>query len=693
MPVLENKELYVELSEDGRLLALRNKETGRQYAGGGALWRLYFQRGDQMDREVCGCGCAPEILSTEDGLELNYPRVNYQGEQLDISVRIRIRLEGDESRWNITLNNNEDVILRECQFPLVHNLQLAPGQPLLWSDRGGEMFGDLRQAIRNTFNYYSAYMASDHLFLHKDTAYPGTATTNSFVFPAADEGLYCACYDETFGQTQHIFRLYGEALECGFARYPSLDKGQSCQLPEFVLSAYKGSWHVAARKYRRWADHWFKHQTPPEWVRRMKGWQRIILKHQYGEVHYDYKGLSQIHSDGLQAGIDALHLFGWWKGGMDNSNPDYIADDALGGREVLKSEITKFQKNGTVILYCNGRLIDLATDYYRQTGGRISIKDKFGAEIRDAYCFRGRGTYTGHFGNRTFTAACPHCQEWLEKMKEVVDIAFDLGCKGVFFDQLGMNEFPCFDASHGHEVPFMHISASKAELVRKLRDYTRRKDPQMGIGVECITDVSSANCDFIHSWPGYAVATNDWAKKGVKPALRYFIDWFRFCFPEIIMTDREIRDDTDVERRVNHALLKGLRSDVEIYRCRKTIVETPNYCAYLKKADDLRDRHCGLLLEGRYVDTTTFACSNPELEARAFTAGERMAVVVTQSHLASASGTITAAGWQYEGIDGWGWSRVSGGGEAASMQLDRHGLAVILFRKQVVTGEHKEGAV
>ena len=98
MPVLENKQLYVELSEEGRLLALRNKETGHQYAGGGTLWRLYFQRGDQMDREVCGCDCAPEIRSAGGDLELNYPRDNYQGEPLEISVRIRIRLEGDESR-------------------------------------------------------------------------------------------------------------------------------------------------------------------------------------------------------------------------------------------------------------------------------------------------------------------------------------------------------------------------------------------------------------------------------------------------------------------------------------------------------------------------------------------------------------------------------------------------------------------
>lgn len=679
MYALENEALRLSLDDQGRLQEFRNKKTGHEYAGGGMLWRLYFQRGDQMGREVCGTDCVPVITVDDKRMHLQYSQVMLEGKALAVGVAITITLEGDEARWQMTLRNDSELLLRECQFPLIHNVQLAPEQPLLWSERGGMLFPDVRREIRNCFTHYTA---SDHLFLHKDVAYPGPATTNCYVFPAVEEGLYCACYDETFAQTLHMFRLYGEALECGFARYPSLETGQSCQLPDFVISAYEGTWHTAAAKYRRWADSWFHHQTPPAWVRRMKGWQRMILKHQYGEVHYDYAGLSQIHDEGLQAGIDVVHLFGWWTGGMDNSNPDYVVDDALGGKEVFKREIAKFQENGVVILYCNGRLIDLATEYYAHTGRRISIKDKFGAEIRDAYRFRGRDSYTGHFGNRTFTAACPYCGEWLEKMKEVIDTAVELGCKGVFFDQLGMNEFPCFDPTHGHEVPYMRISEAKAELVRKLRDYARQKDPQLGIGIECITDRSAAVCDFIHSWPGYTEATNNWQAEGKKPVLRYFIDWFRFCFPEIIMTDREIRDDTDVERRVNQALLKGLRSDVEIYRCRKTIVETPRYCAYLTKADELRERHADLLLEGRYMDTTLFRCDNNELEARAFLAGDRMGVLVTQSHLQQTAGTIRACGWEYVGVDGWGWSDVAGKGEQVALTVSQDGLVLLLFRKR-----------
>ena len=51
-------------------------------------------------------------------------------------------------------------------------------------------------------------------------------------------------------------------------------------------------------------------------------------------------------------------------------------------------------------------------------------------------------------------------------------------------------------------------------------------------------------------------------------------------------------DSGDVERLVNHALLLGMFSDVEIFRCRKTVASAPKYAAWLKEANGLRER-CG----------------------------------------------------------------------------------------------------
>lgn len=101
--------------------------------------------------------------------------------------------------------------------------------------------------------------------------YPHPLATNCYVFTGRAGSLYCACYDEP-EHTNHMFRLYGSRLECGFIRYPSLSPGERCAIGEFAISPHVGDWHVAARKYRTWADSWFRHQEPPLWVRRMKGW-------------------------------------------------------------------------------------------------------------------------------------------------------------------------------------------------------------------------------------------------------------------------------------------------------------------------------------------------------------------------------------------------------------------------------------
>ena len=67
--------------------------------------------------------------------------------------------------------------------------------------------------------------------------------------------------------------------------------------------------------------------------------------------------------------------------------------------------------------------------------------------------------------------------------------------------------------------------------------------------------------------------------------------------------NRRIRDDNDIERRVNLTLLKGLRNDIEIYRCRGLIDETPVYQAYLARVNAVKERYSDLLLEGRFAAT------------------------------------------------------------------------------------------
>ena len=178
------------------------------------------------------------------------------------------------------------------------------------------------------------------------------------------------------------------------------------------------------------------------------------------------------------------------------------------------------------------------------------------------------------------------------------------------------------------------------------------------------------------------VLNRDWEARKEKPRTNNFIDWFRYAFPEVILSDRDLRDDTDVQRRVNHTVLKGLRNDVEIYRCRGLIDETPVYFTHLTQVNRLKERFKDLLLVGRYTDTEGFTQTNPEIDARRFEKGDRAAIVLAQSHLASATTTVPLpSGYEFVESGGVGEVKVDARVGAVEITLPKHGLAVVVLKK------------
>ena len=159
-----------------------------------------------------------------------------------------------------------------------------------------------------------------------------------------------------------------------------------------------------------------------------------------------------------------------------------------------------------------------------------------------------------------------------------------------------------------------------------------------------------------------------------------FSELFRYAFPDVVFTDRNIRDDTDVERRVNLTLLKGLLNDIEIYRCRGLIDETPRYQAYLAKVNAVRDRYADCLLLGTFRDELGFENSNKSVQAKAFFGKDRVAVVATNEYdKATISTSISVPGYRFVEASTLGNAKVQNGGK--EVLLGEYDLAVLLFEK------------
>lgn len=67
-----------------------------------------------------------------------------------------------------------------------------------------------------------------------------------------------------------------------------------------------------------------------------------------------------------------------------------------------------------------------------------------------------------------------------------------------------------------------------------------------------MSDCTSEFADYVHNVAVYTTITHK-DKYGV-PRTDY-VPLYQYIFPETITTDRQIRDDTDVKRRVNLAVL------------------------------------------------------------------------------------------------------------------------------------------
>ena len=136
-----------------------------------------------------------------------------------------------------------------------------------------------------------------------------------------------------------------------------------------------------------------------------------------------------------------------------------------------------------------------------------------------------------------------------------------------------------------------------------------------------------------------------------------------------------------MKRRVNLAVIRGWRTDAEIYRCRATVAEAPGYQAYLKEVGTLRDKYRRLILNGSFRGTDLAECSNPRAEYFVFTNGDELAVAVTQSSEDSMKAGFKVPGYGFAESGGLGGCSVSGGGDSAEAALPRDSVAVLVFKR------------
>lgn len=559
----------------------------------GDFWRLIADDGYYMSMLIRSSEQRGTVTVDGDVTTITYDSlVTDKGRVIDASLILTVTKQEDRLVFGSKFINRDKARLDEFQYPFVdmNHLVGERKKDLMIRPRG------LGTCVENPWatleSSHTEYKASDYILIREAVKYPHAASMSWTGIQSDKYFLYVGRHDERARACVLINGIQPREeteprLINAIAHYPCVRTGETLRMCDNVVSMFEGDWQGATKIYGDFArSTFFQPLTPRDWVQNMTGWQRIILRHQYGEINYYYKDLPQLYLDGKKYGIDTLLIFGWWKGRFDNGYPVYEIDEELGGEQALKDAIAEVQRlGGRVILYNNGILIDVTTDFYKEHHNEAAKKDIEGNEYIHNYRFENAGTMLQLYGYKTFVEACQATEIWFEVMKKNGQMKMDLGADSIFYDQVGGGVQLCFDESHKHGPRVDDEIYYRRENLDRLR--AMLGDDQ-AIGTECTSDATACKIDYIHGCEPGSKAKN--SKKDSMKSLMPQI--FRSTFPEVIISNRQPHDcRTGFDIELNFAFIHGFRFDVSLYRSRASVTTLPEFGERIDRLVALKEEY------------------------------------------------------------------------------------------------------
>lgn len=572
------------------------------------FWRFhldYCENGKNRELGVYSHSQTPATVTTESGaITIKYDSITAEnGVRFDISLVCEIREIEGELDFSMTVSNRSELRINEIQYPVSEFTRI-----------NGDFAGDVLYApsglgicvpnpLKAARKMHSEYKSADYKNSWYFLKYPGMLSMPWFGIQSGGHYISMtrrdaeACRISTFclGTGRREEKI--PRVIMAVSSYPAIIPGEEMTLEHYRISVSDRDWRDAADSYRKWSNEtWLAPRIDEngrikskESIRHLHGWQRIILKHQYGEIFHTYADLPRIYEEGARYGINMILLFGWWQEGMDNGYPRYLPDDELGGADSLRAAIKEInEKGGQVVLYANGQLIDTATDYYKTEGFKYTKKNIEQSEYREFYRFSNNGSLLRVSGLKTFSMGCFATEGWRNKLIEIKDRHLSLGSNGTFFDQFSCCFYLCFDESHDHGHRIDLDPQYRVELIGRISESLKEDE---WFGSEWVLDRISPLLDFSHGCgPGMAFAENAYPKI------------FRYTFPELIVSNRFAHDEKPGYRReLNYAFIHGMLFDVSLYRGRiDSIEDCPGYAEWVGKLTALREKYCDFFVDGKY---------------------------------------------------------------------------------------------
>ena len=598
-PVLEVPNLKFSLNEDASrgVFTIAGKEDSYADAD---FWRLILDDGQRTEIAVLSHKQKGRVTMSGESMLVEYDNLlSEYGDSYPIRFSVRIEKENGLLKFTPSVENNaQGVRVNECFCPMADVRSLCGEKEkdaLYWPEGPGVRH-------QNPWKWLDdmtpAYYSHDEYETHTNLIYP-RASMSWYGIQSGDKFFYVCRQDPEmrfcFLSLRH--RIGGDNLICTIGHWPMARTGEKFTLPSTVVGLLDGDWREGAHVYRAWADaNFFKAPKIDDWMRRMTGFQRVLMRSQFGEDYYTPADLPELYLGGAKYGIKTIFLFSWWKEGMDRAYPKY-EEPYPGAFKDLADNIRKVQElGGRVILECNCHFMDPTSDFYKNYGEECRLLDINGNEYRPSFVYAGRGELRQKLGKVQFPLACEGAPRWRQQLADQVRLLGSFGPDCIFMDCYGFCPYqPCFNDRHDHGNRIDEAWISHRKIFQDAMDFSYSTGKVLG--TEGVTDIAAVYCQLLHG--------NIQADYKVKSD--QFPQLFRYTFPEAITTERGfLSSKGNYKRQVKCALVMGERYDAQLWTCRRGMYADPEYAEPMGWCASKLDEWGDYFYDGRFtvIDTS-----------------------------------------------------------------------------------------
>ena len=594
-------------SDTGALTRLVNKDTDWKIERRpelGVSFRLHAPLPDRRDNFVFGRKQHAVFVKKAAPNEVQLQWSNLQSEHggvLPITLTATVTLDHGALTFAATLQNDSDLSIETVDYPYLGDLNPPSRDSHL----------DVRRINYDHFDSDSIYPYFGNSLGYWGTEWP-TKMFDSVhslfcLIQSEKQGLYAEMADATqpylieFTFEQHpgtqasdpalvpkMDEIDGVPVHCEFraCHYVFAHPHSTVTFAPVVLHSYTGDWHAGVDLYKQWRSTWFKPAHLPDWVKDVNSWQQLQTQTPEQDSRVPYNKLASYGDECAKAGVAAIQLVGWNKGGQDSGNPALDTDPRLGTWQELHDAIAHIQGEGVhMIMFGKFNWADRSTDWDRTELYKYACTDPWG----NTY---GKGGYS-YITPTQLANINTHQYEIMDMASPAYrDIALKefgkilaLGAQGFLWDEVFHHDvvFYNFAPGHGYNPP----------------GYVYGGDVQIDQQIRAAAD--KVNPDFVLA----GESPNDWQRP-----------WFPVAYTRVGQGDIPVTHYVDSHQPImvaatgfddremcNIALLNRYIIEYEPYNFKGYLHDFPLTVDYGKKVDALRRKYKEYIWDGEFRDT------------------------------------------------------------------------------------------